>query len=196
MDQISLAYYFPNLTFENIKLSLYIVCFDLSATVNEQRRQISTWLQYLNSLLNIKTSQSTPSCSIILVGTKSDKIGDKQAVTNTHAYQQAFPSLHFIGKVHHISTLYDQFSARNLIVDIESQCSQIMNENTNLIPCSYQRLLKDILSVKSPNPILPVASIQSLPNNRWRNNPELMKRGLLHLHSIGDCIVWRRQDLH
>lgn len=183
-------------SFDQKKLSFYVVCFDLSAPVNDQRRQISTWLQYLNSLLTINNTTSSvpvstnPSCSIILVGTKADLMGDKNVIKNARAYQQSFPSLHFVEKVHHISTLYNQASVRDLIVDIEGQCSRIMNEHTNLIPLSYQRLLKDISSIESASPILPITAIQSVPNTKWKKNPGLMKRGLTHLHSVGEIALF------
>lgn len=38
---------------------LYVVCYDLSANINDQRRQISTWIRYLNSLL-INPKNPTP----------------------------------------------------------------------------------------------------------------------------------------
>lgn len=169
-----------------------MVCFDLSASLNEQRRQISTWLQYLNSLLSINnnTSATSPSCSIMLVGTKADKKGDKKVTNSTRPYQHAFPSLHFIDKVHHISTLHNHTSTLNLIADIEKQCSQIMNEHANMIPQSYQQLLRDITSIESSSPILPVSVIQSLPNTQWNNKPDLMRQGLTHLHSIGEIVLF------
>lgn len=175
------------------KLALYVVCFDLSASVNEQRRQISTWLHYLNSLLQLKETPSSSilPTSIILVGTKADKMAEKQVIiNNTEVYQQSFPSLHFLDKVHYISTLYDPTSARNLIVDIENQCANIMNEHAKDIPRSYRQLLKDITSMQFSNPLIPISSIQSLPNTKWSDDLELMKRGLAHLHSIGEIVMF------
>lgn len=65
-----------------------------------------------------------------------------------------------------------------------------MNEHMNLIPRSYQQLLKDISSVQSSSSILLVSSIQLLPNTRWKDNVDLMKRGLTHLHSIGEIVLF------
>lgn len=136
-----------------------------------------------------------PSCSIIIVGTKADKKDAKIIASNTYVYQELFPSLHFVDEIHHISTLYNHTSARNLIVDIESQCSQIMKEHTNLIPLSYKQLLADISSIKSSSPILPLSTVQSLPNTRWKSNPDLMKRGLSHLHSIGEIVLFGKDKI-
>lgn len=55
-------------------MALYIVCFDLAASLEDQYKQIQMWLQYLYSILcnhsNTVSQEST--WKVIIVGTRAD----------------------------------------------------------------------------------------------------------------------------
>lgn len=71
------------------------------------------------------------------------------------------------------------------------QNTQIANDS--LEDSEEWRAMK--ITIESPSAILQVSSIQSFPNSRWKKKPDLMKRGLTHLHSIGEIVLFGKDKI-
>lgn len=174
---------------------LYLVCFDLSSPPDQQRNQIKTWLQYLNSLLCLQSAVSpikldTAKWRVMVAGLKADKQQGFSQLTTTTAYQNRFPALPLVAKVFHISTKGNPSTANELFSEINRQCKEVMDMHLRRIPTAYTDLQQDLLSIASTSnkPIIHTFTIINTVK-RWKDNPGLMQRALRHLHMIGEIVM-------
>lgn len=181
-----------------IQLVVYIVCYDLSSSPNEQRRQIDSWLSYLNSLLchnatNQGNSTAQPEWKVIIAGTRSD-IKDAKTVNlkSTDAFRNKFPSLPLHESVFHFNTVQDLKSVKLLFNEIVNQCDQIMNAHSIYLPTHFTMLKKDISTCSSPS--CSIIDLSSLPS-QWQENPQLTNQALQHLHSIGEIVMFGKHKI-
>lgn len=169
---------------------IYVVCFDLSAPPDDQRRQIDAWLSYLNSLVCHNTSNSQPNTAwkVIIAGTRADKKHPHSInLQSTLPFQQRFPCMPLHDTIFYFSTLHDSKSVKALYQSIENHCNQIMNLHSKYLPNFYKELKNDISSLSSPaNPIVEVSLLPS----RWKENPEYTNQSLQHLHAIGEIVMF------
>lgn len=165
---------------------LYLVCFDLSAHPDDQRRQIDSWLSYLNSLL--VSNDHKAAWKVIIVGTRADKQHPLTIkLQSTFPFQQLFPSMPLHDSIFYTSTLHDTKSIKHLFQTIEDECNQIMNNHAKYLPNYYKELRNDITSLSSPtSPFLEVSSLQS----KWKESIEYTKEALQHLHAIGEIVMF------
>jgi hypothetical protein len=183
------------------QMSLYVLCIDLAALPNEQRKQIQSWIQYLYSILcnhndNSKAkSVDNRKWKVIIVGTRADlqQSTPEERLESTTAYQVRFPSIPLVDVIFHVSTLDKPASVDSLIAEINSQCTTLLNRHAK-IPSSYKELLREVTAMESPNHIITISSIQdSAHGKRWKENPGLMMRALRHLHAIGQIVLFGDQ---
>lgn len=171
---------------------IYVICFDLSASPDEQTLQIDSWLSYLNSLLcretNISPHHSNAKWKVMIAGTRADKQHPHTILlTSTLSFQQLFPAIPFHDNIYRFSTLHDPKSVKALYKAIVDQCNQIMDAHSNYLPTFYKMLKEDISLHSSPTDS--VIAMSSLPT-RWKENPEFTNQALQHLHSIGEIVMF------
>lgn len=175
---------------------LYVVCYDLSASLNEQRRQIHTWLRYLNSLLCThdmgKDAESFDHTDakwrVIVAGMKAD-LQKGSPITSTAAWQRNFPAIPIQDEIYQVSTLTDEATAKDLFSAMESQCQQIMDLCNRLIPKSYRELLNVIREIKTSTNIIHTEEIKRV-HKRWESDPKLVERAMRHLHDVGEIVMF------
>jgi hypothetical protein len=191
-------------------MSLYVLCIDLAAAMNEQRKQILSWLQYLHSILcnhnttysdsnsNNNTLTSESKWKVIIVGTRSDlqQPSTVGRLTNTTPYQLKFPAIPLIDKLFHISTFDDPSSVELLLAEIQHQCATLLDQHCKMIPNSYKVLLHEVTAINSPNNIISIPLFKETSSNKqWKQNPDLMMRALRHLHAIGRIVLFGDQRI-
>lgn len=180
---------------------LYIVCFDLAAPPDEQRRQIESWLSYLNSLLchnnSIRLSNqkdgSVSEWKIIIAGTRSDqKHPQTTLLQSTSPFQQKFLSLPLHDTMFYFSTFHDPKSVKVIFKEIVQQCKLIMDHHSKLLPTFYTTVKNNIsASSSSSNYIIDMLSI--LPKSK--ENVELTNQALQHLHAIGEIVMFGKDKV-
>ncbi len=158
------------------QMVIYLVCFDLSSTPQEQREQIFYWVQFLNSsvpnlpqvLSSINNNNTTSKFDsiddnsdknwrVMIVGLKSDlkseSIFTTESISNWQ-YQMCNLPL-YQQRLFEVSSLHVQQSVRELLDSVALVCSQIFEKHAVLIPSSFRKLLqsiKDIDALSLPGP--------------------------------------------
>ncbi len=145
---------------------IYLVCFDLSATPQEQRDQIFFWLQFLHSSIpnlpqlhttstnnnnNNNNNNDNKNWRVMLVGLKSDLKGRSVFTTDSiNSWQSQMPDLPlFHHQLFEVSSLDKQQGVSELLNSISLVCSQIFEKHSVLIPSSFRKLLHSIKNLNS-----------------------------------------------
>lgn len=169
---------------------LYLVCFDLSAPINEQRKQIHTWLHYLHSLLSRETYEAvdltTAKWRVLIVGTKAD-LQQEEGFTTTESWQKSFPEMPIFGDIISISTLVNDEKATHLHHIIQQECMKIMDNHSKLVPTAYRLVLQDIKEINAVNNIIQESDIPK-HNHSWKS--DLLSNALAYLHAIGQIVYF------
>ncbi len=164
---------------------VYLVCFDLSASPQEQLDQIYFWLQFLHSSIpNIQSTatnngpiNATPTNDnknwrVMLVGLKSDR---KQATPITtdsiQSWQSRMPNLPLFQRLFEVSSLHSQVGVQELLDSVSAVCSQIFSRHAVLIPRSFRKLLHSIKNMTGTPSNPP--SLSSLPSSPPLPSPPL-----------------------
>ncbi len=189
---------------------IYLLCFDLSTTVQEQRDQISYWLKFLQSSITTlpqshsTTGSSDKNWSVIVVGLKDDA-KEETAVTasSIQSWQSQMVDLPLFNNFFEVSSHQAPQSVRDLLASISLICSQIFDQHTAVIPNSYRKLLQSIKSIHtsdlhtSSHPDLPLLVpfklLHSLIKGECDMDLQSFKHALHHFHAIGQIVFLQNE---
>ncbi len=200
---------------------IYLVCFDLSATLEEQREQIFFWLQFLHSSIpnlprlhsstnNGDNNSSDKNWRVIIVGLKSDLKSEATfELSSLQSWQSQMPHLPFYcEKLFEVSSLQAQQSVQDLLESISSVCSEIFEKHAVLIPSSFRKLLKSIKETKdststgilslspSSNPVLiTLGNLHQQLKGEGKCDMDLpsFKHALRYFHAIGQIVLLQNE---
>lgn len=139
-------------------MSLYLVCFDLSKSLNDQNKQIAYWLDFLNSSLPLPPSGSQSNWGIIIVGVRADQQNpspDEQLQPHhIRAWSKQWPRLRILNKrPFAVSSTTSEESVRDLLSTIEEVCDAIFAAHATQIPSLFRTTLASIKSHPIPSEI-------------------------------------------
>ena len=134
-----------------IKMSVYIVGFDLGEPLEIQCQQISYWLDYLNAALPLSTESDASlhqKWCIMLVGLRADLQKNRTFIQSKHisVWKQKYPQLSIMDNYFTVSAIYSKESVQQLLTKVESKCSQIFDKHAVQIPRSYRKILESFNS--------------------------------------------------
>ena len=119
---------------------VYIVCYDLSASLEDRNEQVAYWLNLLNSTFITPPSDLW---RVFIVGTKLDKYTDFQLPISTISSLKAeWPYLPLHDQHFCISSC-NMSGVRDLLQALEQTCS-ILRHHLLLIPSSYKSILQSL----------------------------------------------------
>ncbi len=188
------------------KMVIYLVCFDLSAPVDQQQEQIFYWLHFIHSSVpNLPQIHTTPdndlrNCRVMVIGLKSDlsKGGDTLTTEIISSWQSQVPNLPlYHNELFNVSSTTSKESVQKLLKSVEDVCSKIFDRYSVLIPTSFRDLLLTVKNFNSStannnqlthsNPLLfPVNSLHKLVHSPM--DMPSFKHALQYLHTIGRVV--------
>lgn len=135
---------------KHLQMTIYLVCFNLSEPLDEQKQQVSQWLDFLNSSLPLPYHLSNapnlmPSCRVILIGLQSDQQTEFQLTHNPQqsiaAWRSRWSRLPIMSSLFSVSSITSLPSVQRLLFFVEEECNQIFNKFAIQIPSSYRKVL-------------------------------------------------------
>src|SRR5271163_1772455 len=97
----------------HLKMVIYIVCYDFSASQEVRNEQRAYWLNFLQSTLSAPSSTNSK-WQVLVTGTKSDKSDShKDSYDPIPSWQQNWPNLPF-HKQHFIVSSFEMSGVRRL----------------------------------------------------------------------------------
>lgn len=127
-----------------LQLSVYLVCFDLSLAVEEQKEQILYWLNYLHSLVpDPDATFSAHRCHVLLVGLKNDIKKGNLNISGAF-WQKEWPKLEIHDSIFCTTSKGRNDRMEKLLSGIKTECLNIMKNYCCNIPTSYQVLSDDL----------------------------------------------------
>lgn len=137
-----------------LQMVIYLLCFDLSKPIEQQREQLGHWFDFLNSALPLPPSSSkyndTSKLVIIPVGLKSDlQDTSKPAIKPHHlgSWIHHFPRLPIFPHLFLVSSIKAEDRVQELKSVVEGQCNRLFSKYTSLIPTSYRSILRSLQQI-------------------------------------------------
>lgn len=131
---------------------VYLVCFDLGATIEEQANQITYWLSFLDSSLPLPSSTAVEhngKWTIFPVGLRSDlqqrHPGNFQS-DHIQSWKRTWPRLPIFDQIFNVSSFKSVESVSDLLNVVGIECNRIFNTHSVLIPSSYREVLAKLQS--------------------------------------------------
>jgi hypothetical protein len=173
----------------------YLLCYDLSASLEEQMAQLEYWLDFLNSALPLPPTNlqynSNSKWVILLVGVKSDLPAPNPGLEASHlrAWARRFPRLPIFPELFEVSSKLNS-GVENLKEKLEEECNRIFSKHTAMIPKSYRDILTDFKSLESQTP--------KYQDELYRKHshglsPEGFNVAIQYLHAIGRLVVLKNR---
>ncbi len=156
---------------------VYLICFDLSASAQNQCGQITYWLDYLSSILDFPEEGNY--WKVFLVGVKGD-LASTGPFSDISTLQSTWRSIPLYEEIF-VTSYKDGDSVQNLLSAVKKECAKIMmsSEMRRRVPKSYLAMLEFIQTQSNP-----------LVNRNDIPDPEGIKGPVLrHFHSVGDIIL-------
>lgn len=174
---------------------VYMLCFDLKQSRQEQLEQIAYWLDYLNSTLTFQSQSAHGSSKwcILLVGLRSD-LQDSSSIQSKHlaSWQHKYPRLVIVDTLFTVSSLKSIESVQELCQALEVQCGRIFDLHSVRIPSSYRMILLTLEARPTSQPLVPW---ELLLQEQQQSMPELNEATFLsalhYLHAIGRIVFLR-----
>jgi hypothetical protein len=172
-----------------------LVCFSLGASSKEQIRQISFWLDFLNSSLPLPSLSCTsvPKWNIILVGVRADEQQDFSLTQNPHiitSWKKRWPQLPIALSIFTVSSLKSIQSVQSLLTFVTKQCDQIFNKHATQIPTSYNdAFLAQLQDLSKKSPLLHWSDLYTKLGSESKMGEAAFKCMLKYIQSIGR-IIW------
>ncbi len=193
-----------------IKMVIYLVCFDLSATVQQQQDQICYWLHFIHSSIpNLPQLYTTPdndrrNWRVLVIGLKYDLLrrgNDTLTPKFISSWQSDVPNPPlYHHKLFKISSKTSKKGVKELLDTIKDVCSQIFEGYSVLIPTSFKDLLLSITQFNSSHTnnsqLKPLHSSNHLLSPIESLHKEIhsqmdmssFKHALQYLHTIGRIV--------
>ena len=159
-------------------------------------RQITYWLDYLNSIFSIPPLPSTPGFipkwNVILVGVRADEQQDFSLTQDpllTESWKSRFPKLPIVPRVLSVSSLKSSSSVRELIQFVDVECGRILDNHATQIPSSYRIFLSKLHDLSKTNPLIHWNDLHTILEPEMEMGQTAFKTMLRYTESIGR-IVW------
>jgi hypothetical protein len=167
---------------------VYIVCYDLSASLKLQTEQLSYWLSFLCSTLP-GSPESRSKWRVMIVGTKNDAHQPEQLVGDSiPTWQEQWPSLP-LHKKHFTVSSHKMQGVKELLKDLTHVCNAIFEQHSLAIPRTYKLLAESIKSIPIDKCLMPISQLKAL---HWIGQYYRFTLAVKYLHSIGRIIVLRK----
>jgi hypothetical protein len=163
---------------------VYIVCYDLSASLELQNEQLSYWLNFLHSNLS-GSPESRSKWQVIIVGTKNDMSQQKHLGDPIPAWQAQWPILPLHKQLFMVSS-HQMDGVQKLLTNLTLVCNTIFKQHTLAIPRTYKSLAKSIESIPHDHCIMPISQLKAM---YWDGQNNQFSLAVKYLHSIGRIIV-------
>jgi hypothetical protein len=175
---------------------VYIVCFSLEASPDEQWQQIAFWLEFLSSALPLAHPLSSTWYSkwrIMIVGLRSDAKHPSSSLKSKHiqSWQTRFPRLPlFTNELFAISSTTSAPSIAHLLHEIESECSAIFQSHCVKIPSSYRKVLEKIQSLSTKDQHFSTTQdLYQLTAEVCHQSKTAFTRVLSYFHATGHIVL-------
>lgn len=160
---------------------VYLVCFDLGATMEVQMEQV----KFLDSsLFSSSTPQKDGKWVIFIVGLRSDlRKGDAMFKQNhLDSWMNLWPHLPIFNQIFMVSSITALQGAHDLFRVIQKECDRIFESHTTLVPVQYKKVLEYLQSIPDENCFITEAEV----SKRF----DKAKPALLYLHAIGRIVLF------
>lgn len=173
---------------------LFLVCFDLGANQQEQLKQVSYWLDYLQSLLCPELISETirkeflSKWRVILVGLRLDLLKSSSEIitASIQQWKHLWSNLPLYNSII-LTSKEDSTSVYQLWEIIQAECEAIMNKFTKQVPTAYLVILDHLRSAGR------VHSTSLIRTNDFRLQSAALQlkvpSALRYLHAVGDIIL-------
>ena len=179
----------------HIKITFFIVCFNLGEPVLEQTRQISFWLDFFTSSLSIPLLKagSIPKWIIILVGLRSDEQTEFSLTQNPQrmitSWQKKYPRLPISSTLFSVSSLKSPQSVESLIKFVDNECCHIFDEHAVQIPSTYHQFILKLKDLSKQHPLEHWSEIHKKLGDETKQDSSSFKLMLQYFHSIGKIVL-------
>ncbi len=175
---------------------VYLLCFDLRKTIQQQRDQIFNWLQFIcSSVPDLpQFHYAKKNWRVMIVGLRSDEARSPNLVfpkETIQYWQSLMPNLPlFEDQIFVVSTTNGREKVQQLLESVKSVCSEIFTQHS-LVPSSFTKLLKSIKSLNVPR--IHVAPLYKQLEGECDMDPFRFKYALQFLHNIGHIAFFQNE---
>lgn len=176
---------------------LYLVCFDLSQSLEGQVQQISYWLNFLHSSLPLPPPPvpSHANWGILLVGLCADKQDLSAPQVQLHhitTWQGMWPRLSILNKqIFAVSSITSEESVRKLFNTVDKVCGDIFEVNAVEIPSLFRATLESIKSIPPSSELVLTTEAALHAEHASDVDEEIFSTMLQYFHSIGHIVCLR-----
>jgi hypothetical protein len=176
-------------------MTTILLCFNLGSPLSEQTRQLSFWLDFLNSSLSLPALPppgTIPKWSITLVGVRADEQTEFDLTNNPRAisvWKKRYPRLPISPAVFSVSSLSSTESVQTLLQFATEECSRIFDQHTVQIPSTYHQFLQKLKQIGKDNPVVHWTELHKMVDPEAHQDLESFKFMLQYCQSIGR-VVW------
>jgi hypothetical protein len=163
---------------------VYIICYDLSASPEQQNEQLSYWFDFLHSSLSGST-ECKSKWQVLIVGTKIDLCRPEHLIVNVSNWQAQWPNLP-IYKQHFAVSSHKMNGVQELLKGLKQVCNMIFKQHTLLIPRTYKVFAESIKSIPLDCCTMPMSQLKAA---HWVGQDNQFSVAVKYLHSIGRIIV-------
>lgn len=172
---------------------VYLVCFDLGGTIEDQITQVNYWLNFLYSSLSLPSSPASKDgkWKIFLVGLKSDLQKENLSFLQKtlQSWKKKWPRLPIWDQMFLVSSLNDIESVRSLFNVIGRECDRIFQKYSTVIPTIYRQVLTTIQS--RPDDKCFAKEDDLFQQYKFNMDPTTFHRFLEYLHAIGRIVLFK-----
>lgn len=178
-------------------MNLFLICVDLSASIIEQVKQMSYWLDFLNSSLDLPPPSVPPHSNwgILIVGLKADLLGPsapKVKPDKLASWKAKWARLPILNEeFYYISSTKSGDSVQHILKVVEYHIDRILSQHALQVPTIFKSILASI----QMSSVFPSAASRLLTTEAdlYENHGKKMDRGvfsnILHyFHAIGDIV--------
>lgn len=184
---------------------IYVVCFDLSASLSDQFKQLLYWLEFLDSSLSVRHSSplgpshhQDSTWSILLAGLRADAPNSPLHPCDITSkfllqWQHRWPHLPIKNELVAVSSLKSVASIKLILQLISDECKRIFDLHTMCIPTLYRNVLNFVQSTRVPQNNLQLFSRQQLVEGILESTPNVsidsVQSAIQYLHAIGRLVL-------
>ena len=165
-----------------------IVCFNLAVSLEDQIKQITYWLDFLNSSLAPPPLSTSPKWVIILVGVRADEQTDfslTQTSDMIATWQKKWPKLPLAHKIFSVSSLKSKKSVKTLLEFVEGECARIL-KHAHHIPSSFYKTF--LLELKKTDALVHWTELFQYFAPKLNVNETSFKSMLQYFQAIGRIV--------